>query len=335
MEPTITSEVVVAYSQCKLKAYKLLCTDKQRTPHAYISILEEEAGKNRESYFKKIMGQNPDVVPYSPEGMKKGTPIMLEATLVSEDVQAYVDVLTAMEETSSQRRHNYTPTLIVGTHRINKEQKLQLAFIAYVLSKVQKEKPTYGTIVGGGNKSYKTELATLYKDVGQTLRKLRDWTSAQEPESPPVILNRHCPLCPFDKECEAKAKGHDHLSLLKSMSEKEIAAKNKKGIFTVTQFAYTYRPRKRRKGQDNQSPKYHHSLKALAIRDNTIYVVEKPQVPQSSTRMFLDVEGVPDQDFYYLIGLLVGIHLRRDTFIPQWSQASKAAAASDRHAVHC
>jgi hypothetical protein len=30
-----------------------------------------------------------------------------------------------------------------------------------------------------------------------------------------------------------------------------------------------------------------------------------------------------------------GTHLRRDTVIPQWFQASKAAAASDGHAVYC
>jgi len=30
-----------------------------------------------------------------------------------------------------------------------------------------------------------------------------------------------------------------------------------------------------------------------------------------------------------------GTHLRRDTIIPQWFQASKAVAASDGHAVHC
>ena len=30
-----------------------------------------------------------------------------------------------------------------------------------------------------------------------------------------------------------------------------------------------------------------------------------------------------------------GTHLRRDTVIPPWFQASKAAAASDGHAVHC
>ena len=30
-----------------------------------------------------------------------------------------------------------------------------------------------------------------------------------------------------------------------------------------------------------------------------------------------------------------GTHLKRDTVIPQWFQASKATAASDGHAVHC
>ena len=31
----------------------------------------------------------------------------------------------------------------------------------------------------------------------------------------------------------------------------------------------------------------------------------------------------------------LGTHLRQDTIIPQWFQASKAAAASDGHAMHC
>ena len=34
-------------------------------------------------------------------------------------------------------------------------------------------------------------------------------------------------------------------------------------------------------------------------------MVEKPEIPQSYTKIYLDVEGIPDQDFYYLIGLVV------------------------------
>ncbi len=51
MEPIITSDVVVAYSQCPRKAYNLLYTDKQGIPHEYIAILEEEARKNRENHL--------------------------------------------------------------------------------------------------------------------------------------------------------------------------------------------------------------------------------------------------------------------------------------------
>ena len=38
---------------------------------------------------------------------------------------------------------------------------------------------------------------------------------------------------------------------------------------------------------------------------------------------------------FNLILWLLGTHLRRDTVILQWFQASKAVAASDGHAVHC
>jgi hypothetical protein len=95
-----------------------------------------------------------DVVPYFPEGMKKGTSSMIGASLETEDVKAYPDVLSLAEESSSKKKHSYVPTLIVGTHKISKEQKLQLAFIGYVLDKFQEGKPSTGIIVGGGNIDY-------------------------------------------------------------------------------------------------------------------------------------------------------------------------------------
>jgi general secretion pathway protein A len=46
-------------------------------------------------------------------------------------------------------------------------------------------------------------------------------------------------------------------------------------------------------------------------------------------------ESAPfDQDALQAVYFYSGTHLRRDTVIPQWFQASKAAAASDGHAVH-
>ena len=48
-----------------------------------------------------------------------------------------------------------------------------------------------------------------------------------------------------------------------------------------------------------------HALQALAVRDKKVYVVRAPEIPGKTTRVFLDVEGMPDRDFYYLVGVVV------------------------------
>jgi len=90
------------------------------------------------------------------------------------------------------------------------------------------------------------------------------------------------------------------------MSAKERQKLRSKGIFTVTQLSYTFRPRRRPKRMRDKREKYHHSLKALAIREKKIHIVGSPELKIEGTPVYLDVEGLPDRDFYYLIGLRIG-----------------------------
>ena len=122
--------------------------------------------------------------------------------------------------------------------------------------------------------------------------------------APPVILNRHCPLCPFRTECRAKAEADDDLSLLDRMTPKAIRRYHKKGIFTVTQLSYLFRPRRRRRGT-GASPAFKLELQALAIRTGKIYLQTPPGVVRKPVEFFLDIEGIPDEQFHYLIGVLV------------------------------
>ena len=46
-----------------------------------------------------------------------------------------------------------------------------------------------------------------------------------------------------------------------------------------------------------------HKLKALAIKKNQIHVVGTPSLKFTGVPIFFDVEGMPDRDFYYLVGL--------------------------------
>jgi DNA-directed RNA polymerase subunit RPC12/RpoP len=60
------------------------------------------------------------------------------------------------------------------------------------------------------------------------------------------------------------------------------------------------------------------ALQALAIRENTIYLHGHPQLPASKTQVYLDIEGLPDSDFCYLIGALV-VSGETETFHSFWA----------------
>ena len=54
MHTTITSEIVVAYSQCPRKAFLLLCTDEQGLPHEYMRMLEQQKILNQLNYRQAL-----------------------------------------------------------------------------------------------------------------------------------------------------------------------------------------------------------------------------------------------------------------------------------------
>ena len=55
----------------------------------------------------------------------------------------------------------------------------------------------------------------------------------------------------------------------------------------------------------NSSPTFNVELQALAIRTGKIYLQETPSISENPVELFLDIEGIPDEGFHYLIGLLV------------------------------
>lgn len=115
------------------------------------------------------------------------------------------------------------------------------------------------------------------------------------PVPPDLVLNRHCPECEFRDRCRQKAIETDDLSLLAGMSAKERQKLRSKGIFTVTQLSYTFRPRRRPKRLRDKCEKYHHALEALAIREKKIHIVGSPELKIESTPVYLDVECLLDR----------------------------------------
>ncbi len=135
---------------------------------------------------------------------------------------------------------------------------------------------------------------------------------------PILTLNRHCAACEFRNQCQAVAEQTDDLSLLRGLSEKEINKLRARGITTLTQFSHAYQPGRRGKRRSEKMRKHDTALQALALREKKVYVMDPPTLVRPEVALYLDVEGVPDQDFYYLIGLLV-VEQERSTMHSFWA----------------
>ncbi len=173
-----------------------------------------------------------------------------------------------------------------------------------MLSELLGREISLGKVVHGDN--YATFNVNTLAFAKEVRKRIKDNATLLRGNAPPdLVLNRHCGHCEFQNRCLAQAREKEDLSLLTGMSEKDRKKFHGKGIFTVTQLSYTFRPRRRRRESRGKQEKYHHSLRALAIRENKIHAVGIPALKLGGTRVFMDIEGIPDRDFYYLIGLRV------------------------------
>ena len=87
---------------------------------------------------------------------------------------------------------------------------------------------------------------------------------------------------------------------------KEIARYAKKGIFTVKQLSFLYRPRRRNRRGTTPPVKHLYELQALALRTGNIYLHgDAIKIPIASPEIYLDIEAVPEAEFHYLIGIVV------------------------------
>jgi predicted RecB family nuclease len=149
------------------------------------------------------------------------------------------------------------------------------------------------------------KAAKLFGEVRERLCEI-EALLAGGAKAPELVLNRHCVACEFHNQCRQKALEQDNLSLLAGMGARERGKLRARGIFTVTQLSHTFQPRRKPKWLQNRAEKYHHSLKALAIREQKIHLVGRPALKIDGTPVYLDVEGMPDSDRYYLIGARIG-----------------------------
>lgn len=202
------------------------------------------------------------------------------------------------------------PIRFIAARQPSAHHKLLAACDGLVLAKmtsapIGKAKMVHGpdfktTHVKLSLKERPTRLAT---EARRILAECLELADGKQP-APRMVLNHHCDVCEFRTKCRDNAERRDDLSLLRGLKPTEIDAFNQRGVFTVTQLAYTFQPKRIARGL-GRIKNHSQPLQAMAIRDKTVFVRRTPDIPSAPIRMYLDVEGLPERGIYYLIGLRI------------------------------
>lgn len=302
----VSSQLFENYIECATK-----CWLRSRAEPPAGNVYAEWARAQNEAYRLDALKRLSAVLPESDRVI--GPPISKsskDATWrIAIDVRLQTNELEsrlhAVERIASEGRGSATqfiPYRFEFTNKISRQHKLLVAFDALALSEAVGRTVTLGKIMHGDSRAtLKVKISAFASDARKRIKEITALLAGNSP--PDLVLNRHCGQCEFKARCSTQARDKDELSLLSGLSEKDRQRLHSKGIFTVTQLSYTFRPRRRRSASRGKQEKHHHSLRALAIRENKIHVVGILDPTLKGTPVFLDVEGLPDRNFYYLIGI--------------------------------
>ena len=305
----ISDELLDAYLKCKTKAQLTFGQARMGEPSHAISDWQRHLAENYQADCRDRLqsGDSADCLVGSPrpEDLRSAKyRLVIQPYITAQGVGSNIHALERGLAQTQKRQSSYAPIRFVPFEKISRHHKLMLAFDAFVLWKASGQMPTKGMIIHGlQHTTLGVKLDAWIHEVESLVGKLRTLLTEGTPRDP--VLIKHCSECIFEAYCRRRVTEKDDLSLLDGLGTTDRAKLNAKGIFTVTQLAYTFRPRHRPKHQASRREKYHHALKALAIRDRKIHVVGKPELALNGTPVYLDVESLPDRGFYYLIGLRI------------------------------
>ena len=219
-----------------------------------------------------------------------------------------VTARVSLRAKKSKPVNNFVPILHSAWDKSGQFDDLLVCFSALAIEQATGgDIPLIGKVTYG--ETYRSKTVRIADGVPQTRQIIEAIASICHEEKPPrLVLNKHCPTCDFQSRCRKIAVEREDLSLLGAMTGKERAKCEEKGISTITQLSYGYRPRRRKRTKlttlrVTPPVRHDHKLKALAIKKALTHVVGSPSLSIDGTLVFMDVEGIPDRDFYYLIGL--------------------------------
>ena len=294
----INDDILHDFIYCEYKAF--LKSKHQKGILSDYQNLYNQLKENQKFQFEKTLSENKTLIcnnsTFDNIIPKAGISLNLKFT--------HANITLIFDGIEFTGNNNIIPIFITPFEKITKYDKQFIALQTYYIQnefniRVESGKVIYGKLLN----QTKFKLSASTKSNKKLIDALNKTISGSD--EPSIVLNNHCIVCEYRVYCKEKAKAEDNLSLLDRATTQVIEKYKKKGIFTVQQLSYLYRPRRRKKQQAKPLISHNIEIQALAIRTDKVLIQRLPELLKQPVEIFFDIEGNPDDESYYLIGLLV------------------------------
>ena len=181
------------------KAFFLLRREQGESPHEYVVLNEAQAAATLKAFLYSCEQCGLTVRHCNGAELTGKADIFAQVSLKGDELQATVDALVSLKERVARGDPPYEPLLAIGSHTIAKEDKIRLAFTGHVIGDHFHRRPVTGIILNAAGEKRRIKLAKLVASLKPAIETLRQWKTVPATDSPPILLNAHCPICPFKK----------------------------------------------------------------------------------------------------------------------------------------
>lgn len=311
---TITDDVLIAYSICPRKAYQILFLENEYKDKHYTNYLKERVKQLEDKFFRSAKCS----LPFSSDRLIGKADFITNAKLNTGNLEVTDVHLKKCNLESKLGNYSYEPLIFSPSTALTLQDRIRASYIDHVLSQIQSISTSKATIafINGDTKRISIN-PNICIPVLNEVREL----IASEPDPPPIEFKKHCSLCQFEDLCLSTAEQEDSISLLGNISLKVQRKYEAKGIFTIKQLSYLYKPRRRTRHYTDRKPTHKYELQALALKTGMIYTDKLIEPSSAGVEIFVDIESFPENRFHYLIGTLISTP-EDDHYFPLWANSA-------------
>jgi uncharacterized protein len=325
----LTAELLLQYQRCHRRAFLDLYGNKQELDPP--SDFQLKLHQDRLTHQKTVLGEQKYHKPDYPDRdwqagaqatlslMRQGVERIYKGILITQvdenpfpsyqsptpiTLLSFPDLLVKQPGNSIFGNWCYIPVQIELGKRPKQEYKIGAAFHAYILAATQGVKPPAAWLILRERKPYLVPLENwlpqmqkFFQECSQTL---------QQSETPEVFISRQkCNLCHWYSSCYSVAKSQEHLSLLPG----------------VTPSRYSYLQQLNINSLESLAKANFADLEVAFGKEITEQLLRQAQaklnnqvvfhpnslinLPNSDVELYFDIESQPEEDFAYLLGVLI------------------------------